>query len=93
MVNKFGNQNRKFVKRRKEIRDRKKAQVVGRRRKGIKKEIEQTVTKKEARKQERLSKIYKEAGISEKLFERKYSKKTGRKNRKQTKNTEMNIDD
>lgn len=56
MTNRY-NVNRKYVKKIKIIRDRKKAHIVGRKRKEEKVE-EVVLTKKETRRQERIDKIY-----------------------------------
>lgn len=57
------NYNRKYTKRNKVIRDRKKANIVGRRRLEGDKVIEIALTKKETKKQEKIAKIYKELNI------------------------------
>lgn len=86
--------NRKFVNKRKMIRDRKKAHIVGGKRKGdvI---VEVPLTKKEQKRQSRLEKIYEKEGVKPNFFEKKPIKRRNKNSGKYTTNTdsnEMNID-
>lgn len=90
--------NRKFVKRTKTLRDRKKAQSVGNKRKekaaGV--TINVNLSKKRARREERLEKIYQKEGIKNtKVLEKKEIKRRNRSGKYCTvkeEGNEMNID-
>jgi hypothetical protein len=73
--------NRKYTKRAKTIRDRKKAQIVGRKRKDNT-VIEVPVTKKEQKRFDRLNKILKESNLSSDIVDKKVIKRRHRNTRK-----------
>ncbi len=73
--------NRKYVNKRKVIRDKKKALIVGRQRKEGSKIIDIPLSKKEEKKQERIEKIYKELNIKKNPADKKQIKRRHKKNK------------